>query len=204
MADVITEGTAPAADADGTPTPKPGTSGAPEPKAADTGAADDVRDAEGTDEGTDNGDEGATEGEKAPAPKPDDAPEPEPENTDGDDSDDGDDLDEDDDRLDAKVRRRIREKNRENKRLRDRATTAERSLMAYRVADRSGLPLSVADRLKGNTEDELAADAADLLALMGRKARVSPTDLPDDGRRSGADNGGGVNFDDLAAKLYNR
>ena len=72
------------------------------------------------------------------------------------------------------------------------------------MADRSGLPLSLADRLKGDTEDELAADAADMLALLGRKSRVTPTDLPADERKPAGHGDEGVSYEALASSLYSR
>ena len=201
MADMQAEGTTPEVEADAdrtTPTTDERSTD------ADTGAQVE-KPGEGqqteptVDTEPEKGEDDPGDGEKADS-KPDEKSGDQDEADDGDDGD----LDEDDDRLDAKVRRRIREKNRENRRLRDRATTAERQVLAYRVADKSGLPLSLADRLKGTTEDELAADAADMLALLGRKSRVSPTDLPDDGRKVAGQGGENVSYDDLASKMYSR
>lgn len=47
-----------------------------------------------------------------------------------------------------------------------RAADAEASLMRYRVATEQGIPASLIDRLRGSTEDELRADAEQLLGLL--------------------------------------
>lgn len=48
----------------------------------------------------------------------------------------------------------------------DRATTAEREVTRLRIATRKGLPENLAARLRGDTEEELEADADELLAIV--------------------------------------
>ena len=50
--------------------------------------------------------------------------------------------------------------------LTDRATKAETSLMKSRIAHESGVPIELAERLVGSTEDELKKDAETLAAFM--------------------------------------
>ena len=74
----------------------------------------------------------------------------------------------------------------ETQRAAERAAEAERELAnvrleaaRYRVAVRMGLPETLAKRLSGMTEEEMTADAVDLLALLPRKEEVEDkTDLP--------------------------
>ncbi|QLQ37982.1 capsid assembly scaffolding protein Gp46 family protein [Micromonospora robiginosa] len=48
-----------------------------------------------------------------------------------------------------------------------RAAAAEQALARYRVATAKGVPADLVDRLRGDTEDELAADADRLLEVIG-------------------------------------
>ena len=50
--------------------------------------------------------------------------------------------------------------------LTDRATKAETSLMKSRIAHECGVPIELAERLVGSTEDELKKDAEALAAFM--------------------------------------
>ena len=50
--------------------------------------------------------------------------------------------------------------------LTDRATKAETSLMKSRIAHECGVPIELAERLVGTTEDELKKDAESLAAFM--------------------------------------
>ena len=50
--------------------------------------------------------------------------------------------------------------------LTERATKAETSLMKSRIAHESGVPIELAERLVGSTEDELKKDAETLAAFM--------------------------------------
>ena len=54
----------------------------------------------------------------------------------------------------------------------DRATKAETSLMKSRIAHENGVPIELAERLVGSTEDELKKDAETLAAFM------KPTSAP--------------------------
>ena len=56
--------------------------------------------------------------------------------------------------------------------LTERATKAETSLMKSRIAHESGVPIELAERLVGSTEDELKKDAETLAAFM------KPTSAP--------------------------
>lgn len=64
-----------------------------------------------------------------------------------------------------------------------RAADAETALARYRVAVAKKLPAELVDRLRGSTEEELAADADSLLQLVG--ATASRTDF-DGGARTPA------------------
>lgn len=169
------------------------------------------------DDGQGTGDDGDTEAndtDGAPAKKAGDAESGaagdadtnDGDNDDDEDSDDGEDLNEDDDRLDVKVRRQLKAKNRENKRLRERATAAELKALKYEVAEKAGLPLNVAKRLTGATEDELIDDAASLIEDFGLQGRVSPSNLPNNGDEGRAGRRGNVadDLDTVAGRIYER
>lgn len=108
------------------------------------------------------------------------------------DSDEDDDADTDEDADDDAAgdeawRRKLRRKNREAKNLRDRALTAEAELAKYKVAAQTGLPPELAVRLQGTTVDELKADAAKLLELVGPKKHYrTPGAPPATGDRQGS------------------
>lgn len=125
-----------------------------------------------------------------------------------DDSDDSDEQDEPDDEQQfdaAAAAERIRKKNRENANLRKRAKAAEDEAAAnkgaadkvstleaenlrLRVAIEHGLPLKLAKRLTGSTEEELLEDAQELLELTnGGTKRKPPTDQPKPRLRGGGD-----------------
>lgn len=79
----------------------------------------------------------------------------------------------------------------EQQKLEERATAAERerdetrtSLLRMRVAVAKQLPSELVDRLRGNTEQELAADADALLSLVGPSGR--PRGDVDQGVRTAA------------------
>jgi hypothetical protein len=57
-----------------------------------------------------------------------------------------------------------------------RATAAESALARYRVAATKGVPAELVERLRGDTEDELAADADRLLELVGGVRRTPDYD----------------------------
>jgi hypothetical protein len=48
---------------------------------------------------------------------------------------------------------------------------AEQSLLRLRVAVAKGLPADLVDRLRGDSEEELSADADSLLALVGKQQK---------------------------------
>lgn len=58
--------------------------------------------------------------------------------------------------------------------LRDRLGRAEADRLRQRVALTKGLPSELVDRLKGETEDELSADADALLALVNAPRELIP------------------------------
>ena len=84
-----------------------------------------------------------------------------------------------------------------------RAQTAEANLLRYSVAAAKGVPSDAVDRLRGETEEELAADADKLLELL----RPQPiTGVPNASRRQGVSETPGLAADDpltrdLKAKL---
>lgn len=55
--------------------------------------------------------------------------------------------------------------------LRDRAKTAEARVLQVEVAAAKGLPIGLAERLRGNTAEELAADADHLLRVRQEMRR---------------------------------
>lgn len=54
--------------------------------------------------------------------------------------------------------------------LTTRATAAEGKLLKNRIANESGVPYELADRLVGNNEEELKADAEKLASFLGPKS----------------------------------
>lgn len=77
----------------------------------------------------------------------------------------------------------------EQQKLEERAAAAEKAaaereaaLLRYRVATAKGLPAELVERLRGSTEEELAADADSLLAML-KPQRV--TGATDQGSRGG-------------------
>lgn len=77
-----------------------------------------------------------------------------------------------------------------------RLTEYERTNLRQRVALAKGLPSSLVDRLRGDTEDEIAADADELLAMVN--APRSPKPDPSQGPRTSP---GGSTADQFAAAL---
>ena len=129
-------------------------------------------------------DEGTPEG-----PKSDDATEDDPDDSDGDD------FDRD------RALRKISKANSEAKSQRERAKAAEaklaaagdaesraekaeRRVMQLEAAVKFGLPSTLASRLQGNTAEEIAADAEELLQLFGSKK--APSDRPKPKLKSGS------------------
>lgn len=137
--------------------------------------------------------------------KPDgeDAPEATPEGEDTD-EDPGDEEDEEESGWDhARALAKIRKANAEAKSQRDRALAAEQKAASAKDAeDRAakaeahamrlevgyelGLPPKLAARLKGDTPEELQADAEELLALFEAKKPVVPSNQPKPRLRGGA------------------
>lgn len=130
-----------------------------------------------------------------PQPKPDDKPAEAP---DGDDEDDEADESEGSDELLKKLRR----KNTENRKLRERAKTAEATVLRYGVASEKGLPLTWAARLQGETKDELLADADELLAAIGHKPLLNSQ--PNDGNARSSDPTPAEDLSELAKSLFTR
>lgn len=62
------------------------------------------------------------------------------------------------------------------------ATNALKALR-YEVAAERGLPLTAAGRLQGETKEELAADADELIALLGEQKNSTPRPDPSQGSR---------------------
>jgi len=53
------------------------------------------------------------------------------------------------------------------------AARLERENLQRQAADKAGLPASLSDRLKGETLDELEADAAELVKMLPKKAAAA-------------------------------
>lgn len=73
-----------------------------------------------------------------------------------------------------------------------RAADAERSLLRAKVALAKNLPAELADRLHGDTEAEMEADAETLAGLVAARNTAAPTTVPT-GARTAPDNGGDMN-----------
>jgi hypothetical protein len=116
---------------------------------------------------------------------------------------DGDEPDDDKEQFDAeRAREKLRRINSENRNLRERAKKAEEAAkdgaekgerltaleaenLRLRVAVKHGLPENLAKRLSGGTEEEMLADAEELLELLGGKK--PPTNQPRERLRGGGD-----------------
>lgn len=79
-----------------------------------------------------------------------------------------------------------------------RAAESERELARYRVAVAKKLPAELTDRLRGDTPEELAADADALLALVRVSNSLKPD--PTQGSRSAASPDPAQQFADLILK----
>lgn len=77
------------------------------------------------------------------------------------------------------------------KALTDRATAAEKSLLKQRVAHSKGIALELAERLIGDTEEELTADAENFAAYMTPHTAppMRSTESPFRGMSSGTSSG---------------
>lgn len=80
-----------------------------------------------------------------------------------------------------------------------RAQKAEKALLRFRVAATKGLPAELADRLQGDSEDELNEDADRLLELVKRKDK--PSGDVDAGKGEG---GEGTTFNDVLRAQFAR
>lgn len=116
---------------------------------------------------------------------------------------DGEEPDDDKEQFDAeRAREKLRRINSENRNLRERAKKAEEAAkdgaekgerltaleaenLRLRVAVKHGLPENLAKRLSGGTEEEMLADAEELLELLGGKK--PPTNQPRERLRGGGD-----------------
>lgn len=67
-----------------------------------------------------------------------------------------------------------------------RAETAEKKLLRVTEAVRLGLPVELADRLQGDTPEEIAQDAEKLLALFSPRGVPAPTNRPKPRLQGGA------------------
>lgn len=67
--------------------------------------------------------------------------------------------------------------------------TARQELLRSRTALAKGLPADLADRLRGNTEEEMAEDADRLLALIGKPKAAADVDQGVKGVNKGATDG---------------
>lgn len=83
----------------------------------------------------------------------------------------------------------------EAQRLAERAEAAERAaaereaeLRRYRVGTAKGLPADLIERLRGDSDDDLAADADKLLGLLPAPVQPRATGAPDQGARTDLSN----------------
>ena len=117
---------------------------------------------------------------------------------------DEDDDEEDDSAGSAELLKKLRRKNSENKKLRDRAKTAEAKALKYEVAAETNIPLSWASRLQGNTKEDLLKDAESLLETFGQKAPARLNTQPNDGAKRGEDVKPEEDMKKLAQSLFSR
>jgi hypothetical protein len=93
----------------------------------------------------------------------------------------------------------------DRERMRRRAEAAEHQLARLRVAAMKGLSPTLAKRLEGNTEEELAADADELVRLFTSDGddHGEPVRIPKEDLRSGAASGFGPDDDSsMGAVLF--
>lgn len=128
-------------------------------------------------------------------------PDPTGEDPKGDDPDPAGDPDEDpdDDAFDAeRALKKIHKANAEAARLRERARKAETDRdekvsaleaekLRLRIGYRLGLPEKLIDRLKGKTEEEILADAEDMLGALGAGRKPTVTQKPKEALRGGSE-----------------
>lgn len=114
------------------------------------------------------------------------------------------DDEEDDSAGSAELLKKLRRKNSENKKLRDRAKTAEAKALKYEVAAEANIPLSWAERLKGDSKKDLLKDAETLLETFGQKTPARLNTQPNDGAKRGEDVKPEEDMKQLAQSLYAR
>lgn len=86
-----------------------------------------------------------------------------------------------------------------------RVTALEAEVRRVRIGAKHGLPEELIDRLRGDTEEEILADAEKLLALVSRKA--PPSGKPAEQLRGGSDPTREVeetDADKIAARMFRR
>lgn len=117
---------------------------------------------------------------------------------------------------------KIKKINAENKRLRDRAKTAETQaeksakdltseneslkerLLRLEVANELGLPATIAGRLQGKSRDEIVADAEELLKLIGPKRPGTQKPGNPFGEGHGTESGqGAIDYEDMVSSVIN-
>jgi len=76
-----------------------------------------------------------------------------------------------------KLKREIEQGKQREAAAAQKAVDAERAALRLKVGQLKGLPVVLAERLQGDTEDELIADADRLLAEIGQPAKPKPPDL---------------------------
>lgn len=118
--------------------------------------------------------------------------------------DDDDDDEEDESASSAELLKNLRRKNKENKNLRERMKVAEAKALKYEVAAEANIPLSWAERLKGETKKELLKDAETLLETFGQKTHARLNTQPNDGAKRGEDVKPEEDMKKLAQSLFAR
>lgn len=102
------------------------------------------------------------------------------------------------------LRRSLTRKNRENETLRARAKTAEGKLARYEAAANAGLPIDLAERLQGETPQELEADAKKLIEQFGLRHLIHDTVKDGVGRSPSGSEEDNLSLSQLGAKIYGR
>lgn len=87
--------------------------------------------------------------------------------------------------------------------LEQKLAASNRAAMAQRVAETKGLPIALAGRLQGDTEEELAADADHLVSHMGSAGPRRPAPDPGQGSRDSDAPTGVTAGSDLYSRLHN-
>lgn len=115
----------------------------------------------------------------------------------------------DDDEVDdsagsAELLKKLRRKNKENQKLRDRMKEAEAKALRFEVAAEANIPLSWAERLKGESKKDLLKDAETLLETFGQKPPARLNTQPNDGAKRGEDTKPEEDLKKLAQSLFAR